>query len=289
MTSALKDLTKKTNAVRRGFNKLTNNSVDVDQSTNQSTSAANFKSFAHIESSSEEICGIIEELMNANCSKFAMAKTIQKISSSSSSKEIDLTLNHLSMSENMENEDPRNMTTSMLHMTTTTTPRKSMLQPQAEFALKFLPPMRSESENELRQLIDQCVEEKNKVETALATLDGCLAKIKENQEKIESLKKEGAKNAGKGFKAEGESAAIKSKIKKIEKEILVLKQKEKECDREEAALRKKLTEFERRPSSSWENDNTANEMRESGTTKDQLESRLQIIEALSESNVKDQS
>ena len=99
MTSSLKDLTKKTNAVRKELDKLTNTWVDGDQSTNQSTSTAHFKSFAHIETSSEEICGTIEALMNANCSKFAADKTIQKICSSGSSKDIDLTLNHLSMSE----------------------------------------------------------------------------------------------------------------------------------------------------------------------------------------------
>ena len=98
MTATLKDLTKRSNVVRKEFAKLTHIS-DADQSTNQSTSKADFKSFAHIETSSEEICGTIEALMNANCSKFAADKTIQKICSSSSSKDIDVTLNQLSMSE----------------------------------------------------------------------------------------------------------------------------------------------------------------------------------------------
>jgi len=268
MTSSLKDLTKRTNSVRKELNKLTNSSVDGDQST------GHFKSFAHLETSSEEICGTIEALMNANCSKFAADKTIQKICSSGSSKDIDVTLNHLSMSEGPEDDDPRNMTASMLH--TTGTPHQTMMQPQSEFSLKFLPPSRSESERELRQLIDQCVEEKEQVETALSTLEKCLVKIKENQEKIESMKKEERKG-GKGEKGDGESAAVKAKIKKFEKEIQALKKKEKEREKEEIVLRKKMKEFE------GEEDNKENTMREEDgerRTKEQLENRLEIVEEL---------
>ena len=68
----------------------------------------------------------------------------------------------------------RNVTTSMLHTTTTphkamlhaaATPLKPLAQPQSEFNLQFLPPLRSESERDLRRLIDECVEEKERVET----------------------------------------------------------------------------------------------------------------------------
>ena len=100
-TTATKDFAKKVNSVRRKLGELTNISADADQSTNQSTTmvAHHYKSFAHMETSSEEICDTIEAFMNANCSKYAANKTIQKLCSSNSSKEIDLTLNHLSMSE----------------------------------------------------------------------------------------------------------------------------------------------------------------------------------------------
>jgi len=277
--------------VRKEFAKLTHIS-DADQSTNQSTSKADFKSFAHIETSSEEICGTIEALMNANCSKFAADKTIQKICSSSSSKDIDVTLNQLSMSESPEEDDMRNVTTSMLHTTTTphkamlhaaATPLKPLAQPQSEFNLQFLPPLRSESERDLRRLIDECVEEKERVETALAALDKCLAKIQENQETIEAMKK----GERKGEKGDGDSAAVKAKIKKIEKEIQALRKKEKEREKEEAALKKKLLEFQ-----GEEEDNKENCLREEEIlrkTTEHFESRLEIIEALTSWPVQDQS
>ena len=97
--SSSKDINKKVNAVRKRFGELTNVANEADQSTNQSVLTSQFKSFAHIETSSEEICDSIEAFMNANCSKYAVNKTIQKLCSSNSSKEIDLTLNHLSMME----------------------------------------------------------------------------------------------------------------------------------------------------------------------------------------------
>ena len=84
---------------------------------------------------------------------------------------IDLDLFTRSFIKGPEDDDPRNMTASMLH--TTGTPHQTMMQPQSEFSLKFLPPSRSESERELRQLIDQCVEEKEQVETGeLSSLCG---------------------------------------------------------------------------------------------------------------------
>ena len=98
--TTVKNLTKKANVVRERFAELTNVvGSEADQSTNQSASTAHLKSLAHIEISSEEICDTIEAFMNANCGKYAANKTIQKLCSSNSSKDIDLTLNHLSVSE----------------------------------------------------------------------------------------------------------------------------------------------------------------------------------------------
>ena len=96
---ATKDFSKKVNSVRKRFGELTNVAAEADQSTSQSVVSTPFKSFAHIETSSEEICDTIEAFMNVNCSKYAANKTIQKLCSSNSSRDIDLTLNHLSMSE----------------------------------------------------------------------------------------------------------------------------------------------------------------------------------------------
>jgi len=227
--------------------------------------------------------------MNANCSKYAANKTIQKLCSSNSSKEIDLTLNHLSMSEHQDDDDQRHIqnvtTSSVLHTTSHHHPHQTTILPQTDFAFNVLPPNKSESERQLRQLIDECVEETERLEIGLASLEKCLAKMKENQEKIEAMKKEnrGNKGSGVGGNGKGESAEanqvanVKAKIKKIEKEIQTLKKKEAQREKEEMALKKRWEELR------GEEDNVENCIKEDeGAEREraELEDKIKMIEAL---------
>ena len=103
--------------------------------------------------------------------------------------------------------------------------------------------------------------------------------MKTNQEKIDDMKKEGARAGGEGgSSAEGAAGDLKAKIKKFEREIQTLKKKEKEREKEEARLRTKLEELQ------WEEDNAENSLKEDDGVekrKDLLEGRLEVIKALS--------
>jgi len=231
MTS--KEFARKSATVRRELRDLSNFSADADQSTSQQT---HFKSFAHIEAASAEICGTVEALVNSQCSKFAAYKTVQKICSSNSSKEIDLTLNHLSMAE--PEEDDRRRPSSRLSTTLHSTTLGPAAQQVGDFSLAVLPPGKSEAEANLRQLIAECAEEKNKFTKVMETLESLLEKMKKNDEIIEAMDKEDKRTA----KEEDDMKHVKNKIRKMEKEIQNLKKKEREWAKEEAGLRKRLEE-----------------------------------------------
>lgn len=263
-----KDLSSKAEKCRKQLSSLTS----VDDS-DQSTSQIQFKSFAHVERTSSQLIANIETLINSNCAKYAAAKTCEKLYTSKNSRDIDLTVNHLT-SEAPEDDDHRNLTNITTSRISTSSTGLSMLQAATpEFALSALPPGKTEAEQKLVQLIDECAEEKKEVEAQLEILQGLLQKMKDNDQTLRNLDAE-LKASQKGKET---VENVQEQVEKLKTEIKKLKIKEKEVEEEEKELKAKLEDGQREAESletSSQGEVATNKQTE------RMQERLAVIETL---------
>jgi septal ring factor EnvC (AmiA/AmiB activator) len=88
-----------------------------------------------------------------------------------------------------------------------------------EFALSALPPGKTEAEQKLVQLIDECAEEKKEVEAQLEILQGLLQKMKDNDQTLRNLDAE-LKASQKGKET---VENVQEQVEKLKTEIKKLK------------------------------------------------------------------